>query len=211
MPTKIIGNVFSPLRRPIAWALTETTPPANEPVKLSELKAQARILDDDTEDDVIRGMGIGARELLESNMRRSFINTSWKYELDAFPVVIRPPRSRLQSITSIKYIDTDDVQQTLTNVTDYRVDSSSEPGRITEAINTSWPTVQSITFPIEVVFVAGYGASPDDVPETIKIAIKMLAAHWFENREAYTLEGTPKEIPKAVRAIISSRIVPTVV
>jgi uncharacterized phiE125 gp8 family phage protein len=35
---------------------------------------------------------------------------------------------------------------------------------------------------IEIGLRAGYGASPDAVPATLRLAIRILVAHWFENR-----------------------------
>ena len=49
--------------------------------------------------------------------------------------------------------------------------------------------------------VAGY-ATADDVPDKFKQGITLLAAHWYENREA-TISGTIiRDIPYGVRELV---------
>ncbi|MCK5139135.1 MAG: phage gp6-like head-tail connector protein, partial [Thermodesulfovibrionia bacterium] len=48
---------------------------------------------------------------------------------------------------------------------------------------------------IKVEFVCGY-SNPDEVPQDIKVALKLLVEHWFTNR------GESSKIPKAVESTI---------
>jgi len=52
---------------------------------------------------------------------------------------------------------------------------------------------------VKVNYVAGYGAATA-VPQTIKQAMLMLIAHWFENREAVGTVGGPVEL--ATKALL---------
>jgi uncharacterized phiE125 gp8 family phage protein len=36
---------------------------------------------------------------------------------------------------------------------------------------------------VKVVYVAGFGDAATDIPSPLRTATKMLAAHWYENRE----------------------------
>jgi len=154
-----------------------------------------------SEDNLLYSLITAARRYVEEQTGRALINQTWKTYLDAFPAVIYLDWPPLSSVTSIKYYDTAGAQQTLSTDV-YTVDTSSTPGRIYEAYEQTWPSVQGIKNAIEITYVAGYGSSADDVPEMLKTAIKMLAGHWYERREAYEAAVSLTEVPMAVRSII---------
>lgn len=182
------------------------TAPASEPVTLAEAKAHLRV-DSSDEDALIGNLVKAAREYCELFTRRSFITTTWKLTLDKFPDTVELARSPAQSVTSIKYIDDDGVQQTFASAS-YLVDAESEPGRVTPVYGGSWPSARSQMNAVEVTFKAGYGDAAASVPQSAKQAILMLVGHWFENRET-TITGTIiAQVPMAVKALLWSLIVP---
>lgn len=170
-------------------ALSITTAPAVEPVEIGELRAHVR--EDDVGQDAVIGRMIKAARLhTEVFAGRTFINTTFLLTLDRFPVpaLIEPPGPPLSSVTSITYIDTDGDEQTLA-ADQYQVDTESKPGRIVQAFGVTWPATRAQLNVVEVNFVAGYGAAPEDVPENFRLAILILAAHLYEHREV-TVTGT---------------------
>jgi len=113
---------------------------------------------------------------------------------------IRLPKPPLQSVTSIIYDDMNGVATTLSS-TLYRVDTDSEPARLTPAYGQIWPIVRAQTGAVRILYVAGYGAA-SAVPDPIKHAIRLLVGHWYLNREAVTT--TPgSEQPMAVEALLT--------
>jgi len=65
-------------------SLTIVTPPAEEPVTLTEAKNHLRVdLSDD--DSLISALIVAAREHAEAITRRAFITQTLKLSLDAFP------------------------------------------------------------------------------------------------------------------------------
>jgi len=105
-------------------------------------------------------------------------------------------------VNSLKYFDTDGVEQTLTEGTDFLVDNESEPGRITPAPDTGWPATQNRPNAVSVEFVAGFGDA-SKVPQGIKQAILLMVGHWYENREAVTMQGNNAgELPMAVDSLL---------
>lgn len=99
----------------------------------------------------------------------SFLTTTWTLFMDTFfdkrhtiwnkrigARIIEMPRFPLASVTSLKYLDTDAVQQTLVEGTDFIVDTVSCPGQIQEANNTSWPPTFDQVNAIEIEFIAGF-------------------------------------------------------
>lgn len=54
-------------------------------------------------------------------------------------------------------------------------------------------------FKIELTF---GGVDQDPVPPSLKEAVKQLAAHWFENREATVMGSSMNEVPFSVSEIV---------
>lgn len=179
------------------YGLTLVTPGA-EPVTVAEFKQHARINRID-EDPLIEAFLRAAREYCETHTRRQLSPATWRMTLDRFPACeIRLPLPPLQSVTSITYVDGNGDVQTLA-ADRYEVDASSQPGRIHPAYGYSWPITREQLGSVNVTFVAGYS----DVPATITTAIKLLAAHYYENREAVTA-GALTEVPLAVESLLLS-------
>lgn len=153
------------------------TAPAVEPVTVAEAKTQARI--SGTVSDTEIGVMIkAARQYAELELRRWIITQTIDAYFDKFPLVFELPP--LQSVSSITYVDNNGNTQTLA-ADQYRVDSKSQPARITEAYGVSWPATQNVTNAVTVRFVAGYGNAAA-VPECIKQWILMRVEHYFDNR-----------------------------
>jgi uncharacterized phiE125 gp8 family phage protein len=55
---------------------------------------------------------------------------------------------------------------------------------------------------IELDVVCGYGDAASDVPEPLRQAIRLLVAHWYENRGLATL-GAVTVLPATVAALIA--------
>ena len=179
---------------------TLASAPAVEPILPSDLKLHMRV-DSEEENTLILAYIRAARIYLEDAKNQQFITATWEYRCEEFPDEFVLNRSPLQSVTSIKYYDTDDVLQTLDSSL-YEVDTYSVPGRVRPADGETWPVVDDRYNAITVTFVAGYGTSGSDVPEPTRHAIRLLAAHWFENREATTVNARIDEIPIGVRALM---------
>jgi uncharacterized phiE125 gp8 family phage protein len=164
-------------------ALLLITPPAAEPVSLAELKAWCRV-DASDQDELIGGLGIAAREYVEQALGRQLVTATYDLVLDAFPAdAIAIPRPPLQSIVSVEYDDRDGVVQTVPSDRYYVDAASLDVGWIVPLASAPWPATLDAINTVRARFVAGYG-DPNDVPERIKIAIKGLAAWWFEQPEA---------------------------
>lgn len=194
-------------------SVTVVTPPAVEPVTLADMDAQMRIVADD-EAALVEMYVKTARLLFEQETNTRLITTTLEIALDAFPsswlltdpqgATITLPDPPLQSVVSIKYIDTAGTLQTL-DAADYQVDARTRPGRIRPAKGKTWPSTQAETVNAVVIqFKAGHGDVAADVPADIRAAISMIAAHLFENREATTML-TLHDLPLGPRRIMEYR------
>jgi len=150
---------------------TIVTAPAVEPVSLAETKTHLRITasDEDTRlNNLIKAVRMQAEELTG----RRLITQTWKAFYAGWPdeyFII--PFPTLQSVTHIKYYDTDG-SATTWSAGNYIVDTDAEPGRVVLGYSKSWPSVTLYpSNPIEIQFVCGYGAAASNVPEELRQAM----------------------------------------
>ena len=182
-------------------ALTISTAPTIEPITVAELKQQCRI-DNDDADDLLLSYIVAARGVVESRLRRQLITATWRLNLDRFPSwCIDIPLPPLLSITSVQYLDSDGTTQTLAS-SEYTVDIRSEPGRLTPAYGKSWPTTRDQVNAVTILYTAGYGDTRASVPQGIRQAIRLLAAHYYEMREPIVTGTIVAKVPETVDALI---------
>ena len=162
------------------------TAPTVEPVAIAECKLDARV--DGTTEDVLFATWIAAaRTEIEEAARRAFVNRTLELALARWPggCGITLPYPPLVSVTSIKYYDSANVQQTWAAAS-YIVIADEEPGRIVLGYGMAWPTDLHPTPRIRIRYVAGYGASPAAVPDYYKQDIRGLVKLQYDYRTAWT-------------------------
>ena len=142
------------------------------------------------EDDLLTAIIQAARESAEDITRRALLTQTWDYFLDAFPAedYITLPFGNLQSVTHVKYTDSDGDITTLTENTDYIVETNGEGcGRIVLPYGDSWPSFTAYpSNPIAIRFICGWTTAAL-IPSKIKTAIKMLCSDLYENREGQSV------------------------
>lgn len=156
-----------------------TTPPAAEPVTLAEAIAHLRA-DTGVEDALITRLITAARMECELRLNRTLVTSGWTLTLDGFPTALELPMPTLIAVGSIKYIDTDGVEQTLPS-TEYTVDTAHEPGYVVPAFLKSWPDTRDHINTVTVVYTAGYGTAAD-VPAPIKQWILLAVGDMYDKR-----------------------------
>lgn len=181
------------------------TPPSVEPVTLVEAKLHCKV-DVTTDDDLITALIVAAREEIERRTWRALVTQTLELILSDWPSAdrIELPRAPLQSITSVKYKDKDGNETTWPGA-NYLAGTDSVPGVLALAWNASWPSVDLYPVePIRIRFVAGYGLAAS-VPTSLKQAVLLLVAHWYEQREAGGDTVSEKAgIPFGVEALVRS-------
>jgi len=192
-------------------SLTQITAPTGNSISLSDAKDHIRLeIDDD--DALIQSMIESVEHLAETFTRRQLITATYDYKIDRFASVIKIPKPPLQSVTSIKYIDTDGNEQTVDSSV-YDVDTDSQPGRVILDPDQVWPDTRKQLQAVTIRFVCGYadsGSSPaeinDNVPEVIKRWMLIQIANLYENREEYIVGTIAAKMPFADRLIESLSI-----
>lgn len=155
---------------------------ASEPITLTQAKAQCRIDESDTLDDVyLMGLIAAARETAELHTARSYVFRSYREYFDCFPghrfplfsgVIYDHParhessdrhkdffelsRSPLRTVAQIQYLDTDGSIQTL-DPDLYIVAPHREPAKIHHAPNIFWPPTKREVDSVWIDYTCGYG------------------------------------------------------
>jgi len=178
------------------------TAPASVAVSTSAAKTHLRVgfSDDDT---YIAALVSVATAALENETNRKFITQTWDWYQDRFSgASIRLPFGSLQSVTSVKYTESDDTESTVAT-TVYDVVTWEDPGRVTLAYNQQWPTATlRAAGGVVTRFVCGYGDA-EDIPAPLIQALKLTIGHLYENRESVVVgQGlTAIELPQAAKAL----------
>lgn len=184
------------------------TAPANPViVELNDLMEHCRV-DSDEEAVLLAALEQTAVQYLDGNtgiIGRSLLTQTWELYLDEFPGAggeVDLPLPPVQSVTSITYVDGAGVTQTLDS-SKYDVNSYGTNAKVRPAWGCAWPSTKTKLNAVKITYIAGYGAA-EAVPEPIKLAIKMLVAHWFENRENVAPGAANlAEIPMSVTHLIA--------
>jgi uncharacterized phiE125 gp8 family phage protein len=115
----------------------------------------------------------------------------------------RLPRPPLQSVISIQFVDGATGNVLVQDPSTYLVDTATRPGRIAPVPGSIWPIIKQQLNAVTISFQAGFGPGPASVPEPIRLAIKLLVAHWFETRHA-VVDYNMAQVPLAVDALLAS-------
>jgi uncharacterized phiE125 gp8 family phage protein len=174
-------------------------PPGGEPLTLAEAKAWLR-LDSQAEDALVSALIGAARLAVEAASGRRLITQTWRLVRDAWPPdgVIRVPVRPFAGVVGLRVIDAAGAP-IIVAPSLYAADIAREPGEI--RLVGAPPQPGRATSGIEIDVTAGYGPQPQDVPEPLRQAVRLLVARWFENRGDGVM--SPDHLPAEVAALIA--------
>lgn len=172
------------------------------PVSADELRAHLwTIYPEKTTDAYLSLLIKAATSHIETLTWRKLITQKWRLYLNQWPRrCIYLPYGVVQSVEAVRWLDVDGVDHQLD--TDDYIAAVVGPEPMVLPAGGSWPSGQLFDAEsIRVDFTCGFG-DPADVPAEIRQAIQLLAAHWYETREAVIVGTTVRKVPFAVDALI---------
>lgn len=177
------------------------TGPSSEPITLAEAKLYLRV-DDTTEDALITAIITAARRKFENDTYHYLMPQTWELylnanELNAEQISIN--KSDITAISSVKYYDQTNTQQTL-STDDYQTAIEGRPYSIKI---TTMPQIYNRLNAMVIRFTLGY-ANAAAVPEDIKTAIKTLIGTLYENRQTVVTGTQVNEVPDTYRFIMEN-------
>lgn len=173
------------------------TPPVREPLTLIEAKAFLRVEHDD-DDAVIAALIAAARVHVEAMTRRALLAQSWRFVLDAWPKGgrVTPRIGPLRSLLAARVFDADGEAHEIDGES-FVVDAAAN---VIAAPCFALPAPGRAQAGIALDVLCGYGADAEDVPADLRQALRMLLAHWYDNRAA-TADGA--SVPAGVGALLA--------
>jgi uncharacterized phiE125 gp8 family phage protein len=176
------------------------TPPAVEPVSLTEAKSYLR-LDQSDEDGLIGTLITAARLMIEAASGRMLVDQNWRIVLDRWPETseIRLPLSPVSAIVAARVYDTGGAAQAV-SVGSLVLDKQADPPLI--RMVGPVPTIGRQRGAIEIDVTAGYGATAAAVPALLRQAVLRLAARWFELRGDVVGQDAAA-LPAAIMALVA--------
>ena len=176
------------------------TGPAVEPLSLAEVKAHLRV-DHDHEDALITDTLNAARQYCEFASGHKFITQAWRQYETCLPAdrLVCLSLQPVQSVSAVTVFDIDG-NPTVLAAQDIELIRGANPSllRLSNTIDTALGRNG-----IEIDLIVGMGDLGVDVPDTIKRAILLLVAHWYEFRGAVSPADQPVSIPPGFEALMS--------
>jgi uncharacterized phiE125 gp8 family phage protein len=175
------------------------TGPAIEPISLEETKTFLRIEHND-EDQLIAALIAGARSHIEAQTQTALITQDWRVVLDAWPqrgrIIVRP--GPLKALNATRVFDCNGDP----HVIDPQAVAPDLGASTLAFVPWAMPAPGRIAAGIEIDVTVGFGDEADDVPETLRQAIRMVVAHWYENRGFASVNQNASS-PATVAALIA--------
>lgn len=179
--------------------VTTLAPPAAEPVSLAETKDFLRIAGTG-EDELVASIIAGARARVEEAVGLALITRTLRVALDAWPVAMISRRSMTLPVRPAGDLVAVRVTQggallTMTETFNLAAGRSARLSWISGALPRPDPQTR-----IEIDYAAGFGEAASDVAESLRLAVKQLAAYAYQSR-GYDGHGGP--LPADVAALVA--------
>ncbi len=179
--------------------------PAAEPLSLAEAKAYLRV-EHEADDAVIGALVTAARMQVEALTRCALMSQTWRFVRDVWPADgrLRLNMGPLQSIVALRTYD----ESGAAHVYDAASFVLDKAALVIAAPPFALPLPGRSHAGIELDLRLGFGDGAGNVPEPLRYALRMLVAHWYENRGLVAIGASVAMIPSTVNALIASYRVP---
>lgn len=187
---------------PLQHRIELVTAPLTDPLTLPEVKSHLRVEHSDDDEHIARLISTAVDYVdVTGSLGKAMITQTWGEWFAGNPGTVTLSLGPIQSVSAIKYYDADNVLQTAT-LSNFLVLGTKTRTSIKPKSGYTWPVTFNRDDAIKVEYVIGYGDSPTNVPQTVRQALMMIIAHWYENRENELLGTISKTLPHGFEALI---------
>lgn len=186
-------------------SIVTITEPTRMALTIKEAKDHLRV-PGNADDVYIAGLVQTAIKNVEHRTGFKLMSQTVEMRLNGFPSrkTLSLETGKVTAVTSVKYDDTDDTEQTWAG-TNYWEDLLSKEASITHK-STVWPnTERGKPSSVRIRFVAGW-TDHHDIPDHFKTAIKLLVGTWYNNREEVITGTIVTTLPVGVDAILTGNL-----
>jgi uncharacterized phiE125 gp8 family phage protein len=183
----------------VTFRPTLITPPAEAPVSLDEVKEHATVdfADDDALLTGLLGAAVAHLDGFRGVLGRALVTQTWQVQRSSWARSIRLPVPDVSAVT-INYADVDGIEQSV-SASSVSVFPIATGTLISIADGFDLPALEAGNpAPLNIRFTCGFGAA-SDVPDSLKLAIKALAATWYETRTSQPGEALPLGVDALIR------------
>src|SRR4051812_19788403 len=175
-------------------------PPTAEPWSVAEAKAFLRVEHDD-DDAVIAALIAAARGHVEALSRRALLVQRWRCVLDAWPATGRldPRIGPLRAVIAARVFDAAGNAHAI-DTGSFVVDAAAN---VIASPCWALPLPGRESAGIELDIELGYGMNAGDVPGPLRHAIRLLVAHWYENRGLAAIGGNVAMLPAGLGSLVA--------
>lgn len=164
--------------------------PSGHVVSVEDLRRHLRVDDNTEELGIIEDVEAAAVAAVERHVQKLLLPRQVILSLPGLPnnrAPVELPGGPVQTLTSVE-ADGD----AITGATAI----GHSPALLVPGAD--WPVVVGEGYPVTITYTAGLSTVPAD----LVAAVKLWASHLFEHRQAVVLDGTPKELPMGVTALL---------
>lgn len=195
----------------IPWSISVISRTVAGVITTADAKDHLRV-DHADEDSLIDRLIVASIIAIETKSRSAIVPQTLELRVPRFPYAggyVLMPRSPVRSITSVKYLDTDLVEQTV-DPSVYAINDGGMPARLFLA-DTSvamWPTVKNDRADgVRIRYDAG-PSTVGGVSDEMISAILLMVGHLYENRQSVVTGTIATKIPDAVESLVASQTIP---
>ena len=177
--------------------LSLTSAPAVDAVDLVLVKSHLSV--DFTDDDTLIAAYIGAAaSVAEEKLGKALITQTWAESFRKPAKMVALSKRPVQSVSSVTYYDTDNVQRTL-DAASYTLVAQEDWAYVE---SDAWPSLFDRADALTVNYVVGFGDTTADIPKNVSQAIMLLVGQYYLHREN-VVDGKHSEPPQAFNDLIN--------
>lgn len=182
-------------------SLTLAAAPEEAPVELARLLAHLRLEpgDDDVQAQSCLDAAVAQFDG-ENGELGPLVAQSWTEGFRAVPATGGAVELALFPVNSVSEVEVFGADGLWASLPLEQVELFEREGRYFVAAD-AWGVAGKLREPLRITYVAGYGA-PAAVPEPIKHAILLFAAHLYEVREPVSFGAAPAEVPLSIARLV---------